>query len=209
MDDLGSLGTSFATIDNSGINYAEMNKGVTPIFFTIPVQDFAETEKEGRPRFREMEHVRIVVAGDMLNVGTYPVTDVERERFSEAYRKWKEGSKERHIEGTPLSQCGLLTPIQCKEFEAINIFSVEQLAGVSDTNIQRLPDGRIWREKAIAWLATAKDSAAATRYAAENERLRDDMAEMQKQMDDMAAQIARLTPEAGRGQQPQHQGRRS
>jgi hypothetical protein len=84
------------------------------------------------------------------------------------------------INGMPLSKWPMATPVMIKELETLNIYSVEDLANVSDGNVSNFTDGRAIREKAIAWLAAAKDGAAAMRYAAEAQRLRDEMAELRK-----------------------------
>lgn len=188
MDDLGYL-SPFANINGMGVDYEAMNKGVTPVFFIEPVQDAKATEEAGAPRFIEQERVRIIVAGDMLNQAVSPVTPEIQERFSDAYNRWKKGRQENHIDGTPLRAWPLASAAQIMEWAAVNILSVEHLAAVSDTNINRLADGRIWREKAIAWLASAKDGAAASKFAAENERLRDDLAELRRTVETLSAQV--------------------
>ena len=190
---LPGSGDPFASINEYGtVNYADMNRGVTPIFFNQLVPHPALTEESGRPRWVNEERVRILVAGDTLNSGVYPVTEEYKQRFADAYAKFKEGAKERHIEGTPLSQWPMMTPLMIKELEALNIFSVEDLSNLADGNVTRHPDGRMWRERAKAYLAHAKDSAAATKYAAENERQREKMEEMQKQMIAMRDEINKL-----------------
>jgi hypothetical protein len=188
MDDLGSAYShTFANVGNTGIDYTEMNKGVTPIFFVEPVPDEKKTEEAGCVRMRELECVRIVVAGDMLNVATSPVTEEIKQRFATQYDAWKAKRQEMHIEGTPLRSWPLIPAIRLAEFTSLNIHSVENLAAVSDSNIHKLADGRIWREKAKAWLESAKDHGAAAKYAAENERLRESIDELKKQVAELAA----------------------
>lgn len=183
----------FANVGEFGaINYAEMNKGVTPVFFVEPLEDGNATEKAGALRMYEQEMVRIHVAGDQFTVACQPVDAAIKERFAVQYGAWKTKKIERHVDGTPLKNWPLLSPLRVAEFESMNIFSVEHLAAVSDSNVNRMADGRIWREKAIAWLASAKDGAVAAKYAAENERLREDSAEKDKRIDDLAARLAAL-----------------
>ena len=196
MDELGAS-SPFATINESGgIDYAAMNKGITPIFFTEPVPDEKATEEAGAVRMFELEMVRIQVAGDMLNVATAPVDAAVKERFAVQYEAWKTRKQARHIEGTPLKDWPLITALRIAEFEAVGIFSVENLSSVSDTNVTKLADGRVWREKATAWLKSSKDNGAAAKYAAENERLRSDMDAMRKSMQE---QIDALSAQSGGG----------
>lgn len=188
MDDL-EMATPFATVGDFGqVNYAEMNKGVQPVFFVEPVYDAKRSEADGVPRYVEEERVRIIVAGDQFNVAVHPVDAGIKERFPEHYARWKATREERHIDGTPLRQWPLLSPAQIAEFEAAKIFSVEMLSELADTNVANIFDGRQWREKAKAWLAQAKDGATATRLAAENQRMKD-------QIEALTARLNEIAPE--------------
>jgi hypothetical protein len=115
-----------------------------------------------------------------------------KERFAVQYDAWKAKKIARHIEGTPLRNWPMIPAIRIAEFEAMGIFSVENLRDVSDVNIVKLQDGRVWREKATGWLASAEKNGTEARFAAENERLRADMDELRKQ-------IAELSVEEKRG----------
>jgi hypothetical protein len=195
MDYLEGTGDPFATVSSNsfGVDFSAMNKGVTPIFFTEPVEDRKATEDSGHITFREEERVRIIVAGDMLNQAVHPVDDAIRERFSEAYTRWKANKTRRHIEGVPIKAWPILSQLEVAQFEAIGIFSVENLRDISDTNLSKIAEGRQWREKARAWLESAKGGAEATRLAAENERLREDVEGLKKQVAEMAAMLDEKT----------------
>jgi hypothetical protein len=189
MDEFGAV-SPFADVTSSGVDYSLQNKGVTPVFFIEPVPDEKATEAAGAIRYFEQEMIRIHVAGDMLNVHTSPVLPEHKERFAVQYETWKaKGS--RHIEGTPLKNWPMIPALRIAEFEAMGIFSVENLSDVSDNNILKLVDGRLWREKAKAWLANAKDTGATVRLAAENERMRTDMEEMRRQIAELSAMVGK------------------
>ena len=157
--------------------------------------DNAASETAGAPRFREEERVRLIIAGDMFNQPVHPVDEAIKERFSAAYKAFKDSKVERHVEGTLLREWPQLSRIQIAELEALGIYSVESLRDISDSNVNRIPDGRIWREKAKAWLDQAKDGAAATRYAAENERLREKLEALEKRL----AEVESAEPRRGPG----------
>lgn len=194
MDDLGVV-SPFATVGDFGqIDYAEMNKGVQPIFFTEPVPDHAASERDGVPRYRDEERVRIIVAGDQFNQAVHPVDDAIKARFPEHYARWQATKKDMHIDGTPLKQWPLLSPAQIAEFNALNILSVEMLAELSDGNVAKIFDGRQWREKAKAWLAQAKDGATATRLAAENDRMKQEIEALKARLNEIAPETERRGP---------------
>lgn len=181
-------GSAFATVnDHGGVDYTPHNKGVTPIFFIESVIDPAASEKAGRAIYRDMERVRIQVAGDQFSAAVHPVDDALIERFEEAYDKWK---RKGHmvVNGTPLSKWPLATPSFIKELEFMNIFSVDDLASVADVHLDRIADGRQWRDRAVAWLKSAADGAVAAQYAAENARMREDISRLSAQIESLKGQ---------------------
>jgi len=190
MDEFGAV-SPFADVTSSGVDYTLANKGVTPIFFIEPIPDEKATEEAGAVRMREQEMVRIHVAGDMLNVSVSPVLPEHKERFAVQYEAWKTKKAGRHIDGTPLKNWPMIPALRIAEFEAMGIFSVENLSDVSDVNIVKLADGRIWREKARAWLANAKDSGLSVKQAAEIERQSVTIEEMRKQIAELSALVGK------------------
>jgi hypothetical protein len=193
MDDFDFVPTSHnLTLGlGGGSQLAAMNQGITPYFFLEPIENPRRTAEEGRPIFEDMERVRLFVAGDQYNQVVHPVDNAMRERFPEAYRAFKE-KRAMHIDGTPLKQWALLKPSDIAEFAALQIFNVEGLAQVPDSALQRAHGLREWREKARAWLATAKDGAAAVKYAEENVRLNDEIGELKRQMAELGAQVTAM-----------------
>jgi hypothetical protein len=193
MDDFDFVPTSHnLTLGlGGGSQLAAMNQGITPYFFLEPIENPRRTAEEGRPIFEDQERVRLFVAGDLYNQVVHPVDHAMRERFPEAYRAFKEKG-EMHIDGTPLRQWALLKPSEIAEFHALKIYNVEGLAQIPDSSLQRAHGLSEWREKARAWLATAKDSAAAVKYAEENVRLNNEIVELKRQQAEQGAQIAAL-----------------
>jgi hypothetical protein len=196
----------FATIgkNGAGAKYADMNKGITPLFFIEELPDEAATERAGTLKVREQENVRLIIAGDMLSAAVHPVTREIKERFADQYRRWKETRSNDHIDGTPLDAWPLASRGFIMELKAVNVRSVEDLAGVADSNIQRITDGRIWRAKAQAWLATNKDAGQAAKYAADFERANVEIADLKRQLAEVAT---RLSAMEGSSDSPQpHRG---
>jgi hypothetical protein len=201
MDEFGAA-SPFADITQSGVDYSSANKGVTPVFYIEPVPDEKATEAAGAVRMREQEMIRIHVAGDMLNVHASPVLPEHKERFAVQYEAWKTKRVGRHIDGTPLKNWPMIPALRIAEFEAMGIFSVENLSDVSDINIVKLADGRIWREKAKAWLDNAKDSGASVKLAAENERMKADIDDLRKQIAELGGKEQKRKP--GRPRKPEN-----
>jgi hypothetical protein len=197
MDEFGQA-SPFADITQTGIDYAAMNKGVTPIFFIEPLLDQKATDEAGTVRMYEQEMVKIHVAGGG-DVHCSPVLQEHKERYAAQYEAWKTKRIARHIDGTPIRNWPVISAVRIAEFEAIGIFSVENLRDTSDTNIQKMVDGRVWRERAAAWLESAEKNGTAAKFAAENERLRNDIEEMRRQIAELSAQVSKEPEKRGPG----------
>lgn len=199
-EEIPGVGSANFTINLDGSTHtAEENKGITPVFYREPVLNPGKTREAGRPIYDDQEVVRIFVAGDPYNQIVKPVDQVMMDRFPVQYAAWRDKQEGMTVSGTPIRQWPLLTPANMAEFEGLKIFSVEALAAVSDGNVTKAMGLREWREKAKAWLASNNDSSAAAGYAAENIRLRDEMAEMKKQLTELSDQVTALSIHKAKG----------
>lgn len=161
--------------------------GIFAEFFLEPVEQSFLSREEGRPVFKDVEHVRILIAGDAKSEVVQEVTDQHKARFPQAYAAFKNNLDQIEATGTPLKHWPAMTPATIKNFAAQNIHTVEQLAAVTDAALQTLGMGaRDWRERAKAFLATAKDTAAAQKLASENEALRADVDALKAQIDNLS-----------------------
>jgi len=159
-------------------------------FFIDAVEMKFESVQAGRPIFKDFEFVRIFVPGDAHTDLVKRVTDVERDRFPTAYAAFKRGQGDDQVSGTPLSVLPWLLPSQIKQMQALNIRTVEHLAGLSDTNLQTLGMGaRELKAKAQAFIDSAEAGAEAGKYAVENETLKAEIEALKQQIKDLADQI--------------------
>ncbi|MBB3355307.1 hypothetical protein FHT70_005268 [Rhizobium sp. BK049] len=167
------------------------NPGIYAAFSLEPVEQSFKSKEAGRPIFEDREFVRIIIAGDKNTEVYREATEADKERFHEPYARFKRGLDEREqIVGTPLSQWTLLKPSQVRELEAIKIYSVEQLAALSDTMKQNLGMGAHELVAAArAFLESARNNSVASSLAAENERLRNDVERLQQQVQALADRL--------------------
>jgi len=151
------------------------------VFATIyqeAVELKAESEKEGRPIFTDLPFIRITIPGDTNNIIERKLTEQDKHKYPKAWAEYQRGESQ-GFTGTPLEQWTQITRAQVKESKYFECHTVEQLAGLTDSHCQKMGMGfRDLREKAKAYLNVAESSAAATAQAAENEKLRNEMAEL-------------------------------
>lgn len=157
------------------------------VFATIyqeAVELKSESEKAGRPIFTDLPFIRITIPGDTNNIIERKLTEEDKRKYPKAWAEYQRGESQ-GFTGTPLEQWSQITRAQVKESKYFECHTVEQLAGLTDSHCQKMGMGfRDLREKAKAYLNVAESSAAATAQAAENERLRQEMAELRAMIAD-------------------------
>jgi hypothetical protein len=163
---------------------AESNLFVT--FYLEALEIKAESEKLGRPVYKDVPFIKVVVPGDVNNIIERKATDQDKEKFPKAWARFQAQETEGH-EGTPLEQWPQMSRSLVKESKFFEIHTVEQLANLSDINVSRMGMGYMdLRNKAKAYLVAAAGTAGETAQAAENQRLKDMIADLQRQMNDVS-----------------------
>lgn len=148
-------------------------------FFNDAVENKRKSIEAGRPIFEDVEMVRIKIAGDPKNTLVAPANGecgVDRatgekitykDRFPEHYRFFAD-HKGAAVIGTPLSEVPWLTASKVQELKALNIMTVEALAQLDGTLLQRIGMGaRELKNQAVAWLDKAEGSKARAHFASE------------------------------------------
>ncbi len=130
----------------------EADRSLLVKFFLKPKQDRTASEKEGRPIFKDVEYVDIKVPGDRGVGACRPATDLDRKRFPEHYRAFKDRIENEPEVGTPLSEWGIISRSLAEEMSFFNIKTVEQLATMADGQAARFMTGLSLKEKARLWL---------------------------------------------------------
>jgi hypothetical protein len=161
-------------------------------FTTEAIHQTAKSEEEGRPIFKDVPHVRIHFPGDRTKQIFRPVKfeddhqgPADPRRFPQQWRAF-EAQQEQVQTGTPIEQWGPLTKSQAMEFKAMHIHTVEQLAGIADSNLSWL-GARELRDKAVAWLAQAENGKESLRLTAELAKRDAQIEDMQRQIKELAA----------------------
>lgn len=163
---------------------AESNLFVS--FYTEAVEMKAESEKQGRPVYRDVPFIKVVVPGDVNNIIERKATKEDEAKFPKAWARYKAQEAD-VMEGTPLEQWPQMSRSLVKEAKFFEIHTVEQLAGLSDINVSKMGMGYLeLRNKAKAYLVAAAGTAGETAQAAENQRLKDMIADLQKQMSELS-----------------------
>ena len=151
-------------------------------FYMEAIELKAESEKAGRPIFQDVPFIRVTIPGDTNNIIEHRAKNADKLKYPKAWEMFQRGEAGGH-KGTPLEQWPQITRAQVKEAKYFECHTVEQMANLSDAHCQKLGMGFAeLRNKAKAYLAAAAGTADATAQAAENDRMKAELAEVKAQL---------------------------
>jgi len=195
-----------ATVHKSGnqlhVSHGD-DSGLYVEFYMEAEHQAFESEKQGMPVFKDVAFIKILFPGDNTKKVVRPVRESgsdsymsDVDRFPKQWQAFKNQSIQSH-EGTPINDWPPISKSLALSLKSMNIHTVQQLAGVSDTALTWL-GARDLREKAKAYIASATDSAAVLNMQTENQNLKNEMAALK-------AQFAELAGEKRRGRPPKEE----
>lgn len=170
---------------------AEASGGCIPRFYVDAVQDELATAQQGRAIFTQKEFVEIIMPGNQYSMPVHEVNDSHRQRWPQQYERFKQGL-EMSVDGTPLEEWPPLNRAQVLELKAMKVHTIEQVAGLSDTVLQRIMGGFQLRAKARAFLDDAAASALVEQTTAENDKLKSEIAALRQQVTELGEMSQRM-----------------
>lgn len=176
-------------------------------FYVEAVEDPRATAEQGRPIFKDVEFVKIRAAGSR-DVYVAPAHDqsskkdpVTGRRLTYAqlhfgpYEAFKRGIEFRDS-GTPLSELTTISAAKRKELNAVNVYTVEQLAALEGASLAKLGmGGRGLKSLAEEYIKKATGVGAMSKLAQENEDLKARLARLEAMMSGGAAPAITSEPE--------------
>jgi|GEM_PF-5631709 len=144
-----------------------------PATFSLEaIYDDAASTEQGKPVYRDVEMVTIKV-GAVDNV-RHQVTDEDRRTYAAQYLAWKKSEgADPGVDGFPLAQWAMIPgKAVVKAFATYDIRSVEQLAALTDSTLERIGPYKQLRQHARDWVAEAQKQAPLTKLRTENDELR-------------------------------------
>lgn len=159
------------------------------------------SEKAGRPIFDQVLMCKIMTPGQrrseisheierQFSDGKVRTNEQLSRRFADQIKQFKARDETSGLTGTPIEQWPRIDRRQAAELKALNIHTVEMLAGVSDSAKQTIGMGaNNLVEEAKVFLEKAKEAGRDQHLAAENARLRTDVERLTEQVKDLAARL--------------------
>lgn len=168
---------------------AEADRSLAVRFFTLPVQDVEATAEQGRPIFKDVEHVEIRVRGDRNSVVHKPVDEGVKRRFSAAWQQHAQGQQVLQS-GTPLGEWPGITRAQIEELRYFGFQTVEHLAEARDDVVARFPGLTSLKQRARNFLELAKGAAPLERMQAALETATSEKEALAAQVADLGKRLA-------------------
>ena len=159
-------------------------------FFTEAKKNETKSAEAGRPIFDEVTLVRVVTPGSR-DVMVTKATEAYKQRFSKQWERF-EKQQEQVQDGTPLDQVPFLTVGQIAELRGVNVFTLEQLAGMSDSLAQKFMGSHQLRKRAKDYLEAAAQAAPITHLQAELEKRDNQIELLQAQVQQLTASMEKM-----------------
>jgi hypothetical protein len=191
---------SFTQLAEAGYARGRGSNGDDRLYVTFSMEaepDAEATLREGRPISRDVEFVKIIVPGDNKNITFRRSNPDDRKRFPMQYSAFKAGESEAVV-GTRLKDWPAIRKSEMENLAYFKVHTVEQLAGLSDENIQRIGPVRGLVEKAQAYVAAAKDGAVVEQMREALKAKDNELDTLKRQMTEQREAIARLEKSTGK-----------
>jgi hypothetical protein len=162
----------------------DTSDGSRPNFYTKAVYHKYQSDIENRPVYKDTEYVKIFCPGEVKNIPDRKVQEADKLRWPREYAAFK--AQESQEFGIPLKNLPNISPSRIAMMQGLNIHSIEQLAGLTDSGVEAIgPGGLDLRKMAAAYLESNDDRD--TRLAEENADLKRKMADMESKLNQLVA----------------------
>jgi hypothetical protein len=166
-------------------------------FFMDTVEDRRASIDAGRPVFREIESVKVIIPGLIASVVVHRVNEEHRQRWPEQYAAFKAG-QDPVLNGTPLEEWPILNKAAISELRHAQIRTVEELAALSDIAVQGIGmGGQVLRERARGWLDDAQHEAFTNRLLHDNDLLRSEVGALKTQNEELSRHLTLVSARIG------------
>jgi hypothetical protein len=153
-------------------------------FYYDSVKDPEKSLEEGRPIFKEVPFVKIMIPGDKDNIVVRPVREKDKQRFPQQWNAFV-AKQEQPVNGTVLEEWPGISRSQCEELKHFGIRTIEDLVAMPDSQANKFMGINAMRQKAKQYLEDSSKSAPMQAMREENNALKEQMRLMQEQMNDM------------------------
>jgi hypothetical protein len=148
-------------------------------FYFDAIKNEAASAQAGREIWEDVEMVEIILPGNPWTKPVMRVTDEHRERWPKLYEQFRK-QEEQRPDGRPIEEWSEVSRAMVKELKALDFYTVEQVADMSEIAIGRIGMGaRVLKEKAQAYVAESRKMAPINALVRENDILKSKLSAME------------------------------
>jgi len=171
---------------------SEADRRLVIRFFNKAVQDMEETREKGRPVFKEVTYIQIMVPGDRESKVMRPMTWADKSRFAKQFDAWSRDNSTEGIVGTPLEAWGILSLAQIEELRYYGIRTVDHLADLRDDVVGKIMGAPELKNRAKLFIQATKENAPMVKMQEELSKRDNDIEALKKALAEQGAALARL-----------------
>jgi len=127
------------------------------VFYKATTLNDEKSLEAGRPVHDEVDLIKIVTPGQRDSVVAYATYDYQQ-RFPKQWAQYK-ANHSQVGSGTPLSEVSFLTMAQIADLKAMNVHTVEQLAGMADSQAHAFMGFQSLKARAQTYMEAAAGNA--------------------------------------------------
>lgn len=177
-----------ATLEGGVVRHGDDSNLIVEFYWKDKLNKPA-TDKAGRPIYRQEEYVHIFMPADKTTDIHRAVKDSDKQRFRAAYDAFKAGD-EQVTEGTPLNEWPALNAAQRSELKALGFRTVENVASMSDSQMDRIGMGaRKLKTLAQGYLDRANEGVGVSQMTAELEKRDAEISSLKSQLESVLGQL--------------------
>ena len=177
-------------------------------FYQRAISNEFKSALEGRPIMEMADFIIIEVPGDNLTVIDTFAADEHKKRFPIQWARYQNEKTDGDIEGTLLHDWPVLNAASAAELKHFRFYTVEQIAQASDAQLNTLGMAAgmsplALRDKAKAFLASAKGSALVQQQADELRKRDEELAAVKAQLAELANKMnqTKATPKKAKAEE--------
>lgn len=163
-------------------------------FYKHPELALYASKEAGHPVYHDVVMISVIQPGEKEKIDVL-ATDMHKLRFPKQWENFERGL-DAALTGTPLDHLFPSEPSTIANLKSFNIFTVQQLATISDSAIANIPMGRALTDRAKKYLNTS------TAVLAENQDMRGEIEELKAQLAALQAPKEPEKPRRGPGRPP-------
>lgn len=165
-------------------------------FYNKMILNTYESTLQGKPVHIEIPYIQIMTPGNDKNIVDVPVREHHKLRFPKQWAVFQNSQSGDQVVGTRVEEWPIITRSQAEDLKGFKFYTVEQIAGASDEQLQKLGmNGPTLKQKAKAFLEQAKNSAFAQQQVDELQKRDQQITDLTNLVNRLASQLEQMKSE--------------